>query len=222
MLNSKEPMAAYTTSKVGAGSKRSAWRGTVMTASRSSLSTQTAILAGESAEERDALTAELTGHFLPRGPIEERCVREMVDAEWRLRRVRALEAEAFPLLPGRLEIIRRHETHLRRQFDQALHALLDLQSRVPSRTTSDAQVTPEPELADPLEAFAMAPLPGEPGYEKATARQNLLALVDEVLDPVAVCETLQRGDHPRDPDPGPENSSLRLIPAPFSTSALAS
>lgn len=50
---------------------------------------QSVLLPGDDPAEYDALLAELTAHFQVRDLTEARFVREMADAEWRLRRVRA-------------------------------------------------------------------------------------------------------------------------------------
>jgi len=49
---------------------------------------QTALLPGDDPAEYEALLAELTEYFAPQELIETRFVREMTDAEWRLRRLR--------------------------------------------------------------------------------------------------------------------------------------
>ncbi|MGJ5818760.1 SEC-C domain-containing protein [Paludibaculum fermentans] len=50
---------------------------------------QSVLLPGDDPAEYEELLAELTSHFDAQGLTEERYVREMADAEWRLRRVRA-------------------------------------------------------------------------------------------------------------------------------------
>jgi hypothetical protein len=49
---------------------------------------QTVLLPGDDPAEYLALLTELTDHFAPRDLTEQRFIREMADAEWRLRRVR--------------------------------------------------------------------------------------------------------------------------------------
>ncbi len=49
---------------------------------------QTVLLPGDDPAEYEALLTELTDHFVPRDLTETRFIREMADAEWRLRRVR--------------------------------------------------------------------------------------------------------------------------------------
>ena len=49
---------------------------------------QTVLLPGDDLTEYAALLQELTDHFAPRDLTESRFIREMADAEWRLRRVR--------------------------------------------------------------------------------------------------------------------------------------
>ena len=50
---------------------------------------QTVLLPGEDPAEYQALMDELLEHYATRDLTEERCVREMADADWRLRRLRA-------------------------------------------------------------------------------------------------------------------------------------
>ena len=49
---------------------------------------QTVLLPGDDPAEYEVLLTELNDHFVPRDLTEERFVREMADADWRLRRVR--------------------------------------------------------------------------------------------------------------------------------------
>jgi hypothetical protein len=49
---------------------------------------QTVLLPGDDPAEYLALLTDLTDHFAPRDLTEQRFIREMADAEWRLRRVR--------------------------------------------------------------------------------------------------------------------------------------
>ena len=56
--------------------------------SRHGFRSQTVLLPGDDPAEYEALLLELTKHFAPDDLTETRFVREMTDAEWRLRRVR--------------------------------------------------------------------------------------------------------------------------------------
>jgi hypothetical protein len=49
------------------------------------------LLPGEDPADYQALLDELTQHFSARDLTEQRCVREMADAEWRLRRARRFQ-----------------------------------------------------------------------------------------------------------------------------------
>ncbi len=53
------------------------------------------LLPGDDPAEYAALHAELTRHFTPADLTELRCVREMADAEWRLRRLRRYAEESL-------------------------------------------------------------------------------------------------------------------------------
>lgn len=107
---------------------------------------QTVLLPGDDPAEYQSLLDQLTAHFRPVDFIEERSIREMADAEWRLRRARlyqeelltarieqlrnetpdappiALQARAFDLLhqePGCFAQLLRHEARFERQYDRA-------------------------------------------------------------------------------------------------------
>ena len=56
---------------------------------------QTVLLPGDDPSEYDGLLAELSAHFVTRDLTELRFVREMADAEWRLRRVRQCIEDAL-------------------------------------------------------------------------------------------------------------------------------
>jgi hypothetical protein len=55
----------------------------------------TVLLPGDDPAEYEDLLAELSEHFAPRDLTETRLIREMADAEWRLRRVRRHMESAF-------------------------------------------------------------------------------------------------------------------------------
>jgi hypothetical protein len=56
---------------------------------------QTVLLPGDDPAEYEALLAQLTEYFAPQELIETRFVREMADADWRLRRVREHQQAAI-------------------------------------------------------------------------------------------------------------------------------
>ena len=67
---------------------------------------QSVLLPGDDPAEYEALLEELTDHFEANGLTEERFIREMADAEWRLRRVRAHQED---LLTAKIEeLAQRH------------------------------------------------------------------------------------------------------------------
>jgi hypothetical protein len=107
---------------------------------------QTVLLPGDDPAEYEALLAELTEYFAPQEFIETRFVREMTDADWRLRRLRehlefaitkrmAILAAAYPDLKAielqsmAIETLSesgtsygtwlRYETKFERQYDRA-------------------------------------------------------------------------------------------------------
>ena len=53
------------------------------------------LLPGEDPAEYEALLADLTTHFTASDATELRCVREMADADWRLRRIRRCSSDAL-------------------------------------------------------------------------------------------------------------------------------
>jgi len=58
---------------------------------------QSVLLPGDDPAEYEALLQELSGHFSARDLSEQRMVREMADAEWRLRRTRQYQEELLTL-----------------------------------------------------------------------------------------------------------------------------
>jgi hypothetical protein len=62
-------------------------------ATRHGFRSQTTLIPGEDPTEFEALLDELTRHFDPADLTEQRAVREMADAEWRLRRCRGMQED---------------------------------------------------------------------------------------------------------------------------------
>lgn len=85
----------------------------------------TALLSGESREELEALLEAYCAEFHPRTVTEERAISEMVDAEWRLRRLRKAQFHTTELS---VREFREFELHLIRLYDRALRNLLLRQS----------------------------------------------------------------------------------------------
>jgi hypothetical protein len=84
---------------------------------------QSVLLPSEDPAEYQALLDELTGHFDPEDLTEQRYVREMVDAEWRLRRTRrnmefALSQKYFEL---EAEFPETPDAHLEAMAFEKLH-----------------------------------------------------------------------------------------------------
>lgn len=86
----------------------------------------TALLSGESREELEALLEAYFAEYHPRTVTEERAISEMVDAEWRLRRLRQSQFHSTELS---VREFREFESHLTRLYDRALHNLLVRKSR---------------------------------------------------------------------------------------------
>ncbi|MBL8177917.1 MAG: hypothetical protein JNK48_24785 [Bryobacterales bacterium] len=102
----------------------------------------TALLSGESREELEALLEAYFTEYHPRTVTEERAISEMVDAEWRLRRLRKSQFHTTDLSAREF---RKFEAHLIRLYDRALHNLLqrkgamagDERRGVPSTLTAE-------------------------------------------------------------------------------------
>ena len=129
---------------------------------------QSVLLPGDDPAEYQAMLDELRGHFGPVDLTEDRFVREMADAEWRLRRVRQhqetlltdaceelaashpaldaahLQLRAFDHLlatSNTLAVLMRYETKFERQYDRAYKSwssYQDDQRRAESRAATYA------------------------------------------------------------------------------------
>jgi hypothetical protein len=126
--------------------------------------TQTALLFYEAPEDFVALRDSYIDEYQPQTPTEMHCVMEMANAQFRLRRVRGLEADLFQILitrelPSRslsngemqaqafrtladtsnaLHLLQRYEVMFRRQYERALRMLWehrDRQRELASQTT---------------------------------------------------------------------------------------
>ena len=133
---------------------------------------QTVLLPGDNPAEYAALLQELTGHFEPVDLSEDRWVREMADAEWRLRKVRAmiqavlteqinaLPADQDPYLrqakgyeAARTNPIFRYEARFERQYDRAHRALETYRKQAP-RIANE-------EIKQAIDCAVFGPLPGQ-------------------------------------------------------------
>jgi len=122
---------------------------------------QSVLLPGDDPGEYDAVLEELRVHFDPKDLTEDRCVREMADAEWRLRRVRgyieldltrkveeltpvhpavaALELQllAYQALQRELAAWLRYESKFERQYDRAYRTWTQYQEGKDKRAKAD-------------------------------------------------------------------------------------
>lgn len=64
-------------------------------ATRHGLNSKAVVLANESQEAYDELLATIQQEWQPQGPTENDLVRDMADARWRLRRIKAIETAAL-------------------------------------------------------------------------------------------------------------------------------
>jgi hypothetical protein len=125
-------------------------------ARRHGLFAQTALLDSESPEDFVALRDAYLAEFDPQGPAETHLVMEMANAQWRLRRVRGIEADLidhiigaeldswrFPAGRRQAEAVRRladsshvlallvrYETMFRRQYERALRLFWEHRDRL--------------------------------------------------------------------------------------------
>ena len=106
----------------------------------------------------EALLQELTGHFSPSDLTEDRFVREMTDAEWRLRRVRTSMAAAIARQMEKLAAA-----------EPGLNAV-DLESRAIETLAKPAVPTPPGSATKPnSNASTTAPTPAGPAIRTPNA-----------------------------------------------------
>lgn len=143
--------------------------------------TTTALLPSEAREQFESLLADFTEEFKPSTPTEQRYIREMADAEFRLQRVRnyamdiqwkamqsfpdphSAAAEAFDKLANEgksLHLIQRYERQFQRQFDSALKTLLQLKTRNAASERKEKKQAEDAHLKA-LEEYFLSPTPGE-------------------------------------------------------------
>ncbi len=149
------------------------------------------LLPGDDPAEYEALVADLTREFLPSGLTEERYVREMADAEWRLRRVRhheqillthyieeiaAKHPELDPITVQALSLdaaipnsslntIVRYGNQYQRQYDRAFQGLMQAKKRAAAapKPQPDGKpgLAPLPRLSQPHLAITDPPAEGQ-------------------------------------------------------------
>jgi hypothetical protein len=148
----------------------------------------TTLLSPEDQIEFNTLASALLAEFQPATPVEERFVREMIDAEWRLQRVRAHAAciqearmreisgaptmddaaEAFRQLATEgpsLSLLARYETQFRRQFDKSFEMLLDFRHRVRTDPEEIRRAMVREQVRF-INDYVNAPMPGQTGAEQ--------------------------------------------------------
>lgn len=87
---------------------------------------------GDNADEFEALRESYVQRFQPRDVVAQHYVDQAVDAEWRLRKVRALQAQLLDSLDSliahtpQLQLLLRYEAQFTRQYDRALKALHEI------------------------------------------------------------------------------------------------
>ncbi|MBS1827288.1 MAG: hypothetical protein JST93_18370 [Acidobacteria bacterium] len=156
--------------------------------------TDTALLPSDDREVFLDLLRDYTREFKPTTLTEIRYIREMADAEFRLRRVREYTAQiewktmqsfpdpvnagpdAFHKLANESKVLQlalRYERHFQRQFDSALKIFLQLRRQAETRQKADAKAAQAAHLKA-LEDYFLSPTPGELyGYgDESTPLQN--------------------------------------------------
>lgn len=106
------------------------------------LRSKTVLLPGEDSDELAALEASLYEECKPVGPQEEFCIGQMVQNQWRLRRISRLEAEAFAAgTPDQkqLSLLIRYEGSLTRAYYKASKELRELQKARAAAETAAAK-----------------------------------------------------------------------------------
>ncbi len=139
---------------------------------------QTALLFYEDPKEFETLRDAFVGEHQPQSPTENYFVNEMVNAQWRLKRLRLIEADLIRLRlsadPGiddeaaqaealrlaadstkALNYLQRQEAALRRQFERALKMFWECRSRRPENADNaqKQKVTKQTQSASPLREF---------------------------------------------------------------------
>ncbi|MFZ5927714.1 MAG: hypothetical protein ACOYX1_09745 [Acidobacteriota bacterium] len=171
---------------------------------------QTALLDFEPSEEFVALRDSYLAEHQPQGPTEAHFVMEMANAQWRLRRVRGMEADLIQrliateldpwlLTPGQrqaeavrrladdshvLLLLQRYEVMFRRQYERALHLLWEHRDR--RRLSQPAPPLPRP--APSLDCQrqpppVLAPQSAPPALPAAPSRDENTKLQNEPKPP---------------------------------------
>jgi hypothetical protein len=196
----------------------------------------TALLSCEDKAELDALTEGFLAEYKPETPTESRFVREMVDAEFRLQRVRSHSvsiqearmrkisetptmddaAEAFRQLAGEgpsLSLLLRYENQFRRQFEKSLQMLLDfrLRERTDKEKILKARVDADNHFAEPSVG---QPEPGEPAAPVQSVPPAPSEQPDAASATAAKSNTLSFPKEPSDPD-SPAAQPAKITDGPF-------
>jgi len=163
--------------------------------------TQTALLFYESPEDFVALRDAYIDEYCPQTPTEWHCVMEMANAQFRLRRVRGLEADLFQILitrelPSRglsngemqaqafrtladtsraLHLLQRYEVMFRRQYERALRTLWEHRDRQ-RRLTDPLFPSPSTDVCPPEPPASPIPpqTPSQPAAPEPPAQKQIL------------------------------------------------
>lgn len=199
--------------------------------------TQTALLYYESPEDFVALRDAYIAEYKPQGPTEMHFVMEMANAQYRLRRVRGMEAdliqklvtrdiyasglsngeiqaEAFRTLADEsaaLHLLQRYEVMFRRQYERALRMLWehrDRQRRAASKEEpSRRRQAPSPAVAQTLQALHALLVSPAPGENEILRNEPEPALSAQ---PSTTCSA----QPPARPEPDPLPPLRRHRPSP--------
>lgn len=204
---------------------------------RHGLRSESVLLPGDDPAEFDALLEDLLQHFCPRGLSAGRFVREMADAEWRLRRARACQRELLtakidelaPLHPGaapvRLQALAfqalhaetcfaqflRYEVKFERQYDRAYNGWLATQAKISQHEYRQQRAELEALMNEPLPWQSMAePLDEEELPEEELEPEEL----EELREEDAAEDELREEELPRKELPDEPNFVPRNAPCP--------
>ncbi|GIU75858.1 MAG: hypothetical protein KatS3mg004_2945 [Bryobacteraceae bacterium] len=186
---------------------------------------QTALLYFESPDEFVALRDSYIAEYQPQGPTEMHFVMEMANAQFRLRRVRGMEADLIQHLvtqidswgftPGELQaealrrladnshvlaLLQRYEVMFRRQYERALRLLWEHRDRLRRDARPDP---PQPALRQDQRPPRQPSAPE--GRAALLALQSLLAAPARLAEP----PILQN-----EPKPGPNHSKAATSTPP--------
>ena len=201
---------------------------------------QSVLFPGDDPAAYDSLLAELTGHFSPEDLTEDRFVREMADAEWRLRRVReSLESaltrrvsDLTPLHPAvspihlqslAIETLAetgtsygtwlRYETKFERQYDRAYKDWKRYQNDRRSVSAKEADIWMKRAVYAPPPGAA-SPIASAEGHHASVQFRKLASSVQNASQHVPSAQDATRASVVRDQKTPSSVQTPRSAPCP--------